>query len=353
MIKNIGFERVRYILFFSLIFILLVAFLYLIKPFLYAIFWAAVVSILLQPMHKFISKYIDSPSVSSIISLILVIVIFFLPLTLFGYLLIQQSVQLYLSFSDSADIIANVQGFASWLVNTPLAPYLEEITQQWTGYAADAAKTVSVFLFQNIKNITQNSVRFIIMLFIMLYTLYFFFKDGKKIAGYLSYISPIGNNYEKMFYEKFRNTAIATLKTTLIIGGIQGTLGGLLFWVTGIKGAFIWGVLMVLLSMIPALGSFIIWLPAAIIMIATGHTWEGILILIIGTSVISTIDNLLRPILVGKGTAMHPLIVLLTTLGGFVLFGISGFVIGPIIASLFLAVMSIYSHYYKNELSNN
>ena len=113
------------------------------------------------------------------------------------------------------------------------------------------------------------------------------------------------------------------------------------------------GVLLVLLSMIPALGSFIIWLPAAIIMIATGHTWEGILILVIGTSVISTIDNLLRPILVGKGTAMHPLIVLLTTLGGFVLFGISGFVIGPIIASLFLAVMSIYSHYYKNELSNN
>ncbi len=351
--NQMSFEKMRMIIFFGSILILFVTFLYLVKPFIYAIFWAAVIAILLQPLNKFIRKYIDLPSISSFISVILVVVIIFLPLFMLSVLLVQQSVQLYVSFSQSNSIITNVQDITNWLGKTPLAPYVQEISTQWSQYAASAAKSISLFLFSNLKNITQNSVKFVFMLFIMLYTLYYFFKDGKKMAKYLSYISPIGDKYEVMFYDKFRTTAISTLKTTLLIGGIQGTLGGLLFWSTGIKGAFVWGVIMVALSLIPALGSFIIWFPAGVIMLATGNIWQGLLILILGTFVISTIDNLLRPILVGKGTEMHPLIVLFTTLGGIVLFGISGFIIGPIVASLFLAMMSIYTHYYTSELHNN
>ncbi|MDP2684418.1 MAG: AI-2E family transporter [bacterium] len=343
----------RSIIFFSLTIILLITFLYLVRPFLYSIFWAAIIAVLFQPIHKFVNKYIDIPSISSLICVILVIVMIFLPLFLLSVVLIQQSVDLYISFAENNTIISNVQGIANWLQKTSVAPYIQSLSDQWTQYAVTAAKTVSIFLFENIKNLTQNSVKFIIMLLIMLYTLFYFFKDGKKIANYLLYISPIGNKYEAMFYEKFRNTAVSTLKTTLIIGGLQGGMGGLLFWATGIKGAFIWGVIMVALSLIPALGSFIIWFPAAIIMLATGNIWQGVLILIIGTFLISTIDNLLRPILVSKGTEMHPLIVLFTTLGGIIFFGISGFIIGPIVAALFLAVMSIYSHYYRNELNNN
>jgi len=343
----------RTVIFFSSILILFIVLLYLIRPFIYAIFWAAVVAILLQPINKFINRYIDIPAVSSLISVLLVIVIIFLPLFLLSVLLVQQSVQLYVSFSQGDSIITNVKGITSWLENSPLAPYIQDVSAQWTQYASSAAKTISLFVFENIKNITQNSVKFVFMLFIMLYTLYFFFKDGKKIAKYFSFISPIGDRYELMFYEKFRNTAIATLKTTLIIGGLQGTMGGLLFWATGVKGAFVWGVIMVTLSLIPALGSFVIWFPTAMIMLATGNVWQGIVILIVGTFLISTIDNLLRPVLVGKGTELHPLIVLFSTLGGIVLFGISGFIIGPIVASLFMAMMSIYAHYYQDELQNN
>lgn len=351
--NQISFERVRSTIFFGLIIVLSISLLYLLKPFLFAIFWAAIIAVLLHPFYKKINKYIDMPFLSSIISLILVIVLIFLPLILLSFLLIQQSVMLYNSFSNDGSLVTNVQGLASWLQNSSFGPYLEEISKQWTQYAADAAKAVSIFLFENIKSITQNSVRLVFMFFIMLYTLYFFFKDGEKMLQRLTYLSPVGNKYEKMLYKKFRSTAISTLKTTLIIGGIQGFMGGILFWVTGIKGAFLWGVIMTALSVIPALGSFVIWLPAAIIMFALGNVWQGIVILVIGAFVIGMIDNLLRPVLIAKGTEMHPLIVLFSTLGGIFIFGISGFVIGPIIAALFLAVISIYAHYYRNELQNN
>ena len=350
--NSLSFEKVRSALFFSLLIILFLAFVYIIRPFFFSLFWAAIIAILLYPMHKKINKYINAPSLSAIISLILVVVLIFLPLTLLLYLIIQQSVILYSSFSTE-NIVSNVQGISNWLRHTPISPYIIEISSQWTEYAASVAKTISLFLFENIKAITQNSVRFIFMLVVMFYTLFFFFKDGGKIVTRLSYVSPLGNEYEKMLYEKFRNTALSTIKTTIIIGGIQGMLGGLLFWSVGIKSALLWGIVMTAVCVIPALGSFIIWLPAALIMFATGNIIQGIIILIIGAFVISVIDNLLRPILVGKGTEMHPIIVLFSTLGGIFLFGISGFIIGPIVSALFLSILSIYLQYYKNELQQN
>lgn len=350
--NQISFEKMRSALFFSLLIILFLAFIYVIQPFFFSIFWAAIIAILFYPMHKKINHYINVPSLSSIISVILVVVLIFLPLTLLSFLIIQQSVILYTSFSTE-NVISNVQHISSWLKNTPFSPYITEISSQWTEYAASVAKSVSVFLFENIKEITQNSVRFILMTVIMFYTLFFFFKDGKKIVSRLSYVSPLGNDYEIMLYEKFRTTALSTLKTTLVIGGIQGTIGGILFWSVGIKGALLWGIIMTAVCVIPALGSFIIWLPAALIMFATGNVMQGVIILIIGAFVISLIDNLLRPIMVGKGTEMHPIIVLFSTLGGIFLFGISGFIIGPIISALFLSILSIYLQYYQNELQRN
>jgi len=350
--NQISFTKIRSVIFLLMIVVLLAGLFFLVRPFFSAIFWAAIIAILVYPLHKKLTKYIDAPSVSAIISLIMVIVLIFIPLTLLAFLLVQQSVVLYNSFSTE-NIITNVQGVTSWFEKTPLGPYIIEVSQQWTTYAATAAKSVSLFLFQNIRSITQNSVSFVFTVFIMFYTLYFFFKDGEKMVERISYLSPIGEKYEKMLYEKFRTTAISTIKTTFVIGGIQGALGAVLFFAVGIEGAFIWGVIMAALSIIPALGSFIIWLPAAIIMFALGNIWQGILILIIGIFVISIIDNLLRPVLVGKGTEMHPLIVLFSTLGGLFIFGISGFVIGPIIAAMFFAAISIYSHYFRSELESN
>lgn len=347
-----SFNKMRTAFFFALIIVLAIAMLYVFRPFFFSIFWAAIIAILFYPAYRWINKQIKMPSMSSFICVILVIVVLVLPLVTLTMLVVNESFGLYQSVTQR-NFLGDVENAASWVEKTPLAPYVKTIRSDWTTYASNATKSISIFLFNNLKNLTQLSLRFAFMLFIMLYTLYYFFKDGPRMLKRLMYLSPLGDKYEEMLYEKFTSTARATLKGTLIVGGIQGLLGGILFWITGVEGALVWGVIMVALSIIPAIGSFIVWLPAGIIMLAIGNTWQGIMILVVGALVISTIDNLLRPPLVGNDIQMHPLIVLFATLGGLIIFGISGFVIGPVLAALFISSMSIYSHYFKTELKKN
>ncbi len=350
--NKVQFGTMRSAFFFGLIILLGVSMLYIVRPFIYPIFWAAIIAVLFYPMYLFTNKYLKSSGVSSLISIVTVFVVLFLPLVLIIILLVNESIELYGAISSNS-VISNVDGIAAWIQNTPLAPYVQDFQNQWTTYAANATKAFSSYIFNSVKAITQNSLRFFFMLFIMFYTLYYFFKDGEKILQRLMKLSPLGDKYETMLFQKFRSTTRATMKGTFVIGAIQGILAGLMFWVTGVEGAFIWGVIMTVLSIIPAVGSVIVWLPAGIAMLVFGNIWQGIFILVFGAVIISNIDNLLRPIMVGKDIQMHPLLVLFSTLGGIIMFGISGFVIGPIIAALFLAIVSIYHHYYKSELENN
>lgn len=350
--NQMSFEKIRSTFYFGVTLILFVAFLYLIRPFLFPIFWAAIIAILLSPLYKFINKYIDVPSLSAIIGVILVIVLILLPLSLLVFLLIQQAIMLYNTFIND-NFFHTLQNLMSWLEKGPFANLVQGVSSQWLQDISGTVKTVSLFLIKYVGNIAQNSAVFVGMFLIMIYALYYFFKDGEKLLRRLTYISPLDGKYERMFFDKFISTAASTLKSTFIVGGIQGLLGGILFFATGIKGALIWGVIMMALSFIPAVGASIIWFPAGIIMIMMGNVWKGVLILLVGTFIISLIDNLLRPQLVKKDTEMHPVITLLSTLGGIIIFGISGFVIGPIIAAMFLAMISMYTHYYSNELRNN
>lgn len=350
--ENNNFNKLRTVFFFSLIVLLGIILLYVFRPFFYPIFWAGIIAILFYPVYLRLLKYLKWPALSSISTLLIIIVVLFLPLTFLFSLIINESIELYQSVAQG-NLINKVQNVAGWLQNTPLNPYLESVRNNWTGYAGKAAQNISLFLFNNLKAFTQNSIRFVFMLFIMFYSLFFFLKDGPRILKRLMHLSPLGDKYEAMLYDRFTSTARATLKGSFIVGTIQGTLGGILFWLTGIEGALIWGVLMTALSVIPGIGSSFIWLPAGIIMLALGNFWQGLTILIIGALLISTIDNILRPPLVGKDIQMHPLIVLFSTLGGIFLFGISGFIIGPVIAALFLAIMTIYEHHYKSELNRN
>jgi predicted PurR-regulated permease PerM len=181
----------------------------------------------------------------------------------------------------------------------------------------------------------------------MLYCLFFFVRDGDKLLRSSFYIFELKDEIGDRLYKRFTSTARATLKGTLIIGLIQGTMGGILFWAVGINSAIVWGVIMILAAMIPGIGCAIIWAPAALILLATGHILEGIVVVTVGSLVISSIDNILRPLLVGKDTQMHPLLIFLSTIGGIAVFGVSGFVIGPIITALLATLWEIYEKHYQ------
>jgi len=219
-----------------------------------------------------------------------------------------------------------------------------------TAKFTEVAKSISNYIFINLYNLTQNTFLFVIQFAVMLYTLFFFIRDGEKFLATVMRFFTFGQSKERILYEKFVATARATLKVTLIIGGLQGLLGGMVFFITGIEGALMWEwswffQRLSCCRLFHHLGS------AGVIMLLTGNIWEGVLILITGVLVISMIDNFLRPILLGRDVQVHPLMIFLSTLGGISLFGFSGFVIGPIIASLLLAVLAMYDQFNTDSLS--
>ncbi len=348
----LSFEKFRSMFFIGLLVILTLTILYIFGPFLYPIFWAAIIAVMFHPLYEKMVVRMKNKSLASFSIILLVLLLLIIPLAIVVTLLIAQSFDLYTNIS-SRDLEADINALFRQLDSTAFHPFVERARTDWPQHISSFGKQASLFTFNSLKSITQNSLNFLFMFFLMLYTLFYFFKDGGRMLRRIMHLSPIGDVYEEMLYSRFTSVARATLKGTLIIGGIQGFLGGLLFWITGIEGALIWGVIMTMFSVIPAVGSFVIWLPAGIIMLALGNTWQGVTILLVGSCIISVIDNLLRPPLIGKDIEMHPLLVLFSTLGGIFIFGISGFIIGPIIAALYIAVMSIYDHHYKTELAHN
>jgi predicted PurR-regulated permease PerM len=348
------FSKIRTYVFIALLIGATILFLLLLKPFAYAIFWAAVIAALVHPLHKRIQKYIHSPNFSAAITLLIVTVVIVLPAIILGMLMFNEAVDLYDKVRTNQDFIVNYvdQTFTALKNNSALARlnldtgFINNQIKEWgSDLTPRLAKIISDF--------TQNSFIFLAMFIIMMYTLFFFIRDGERMLRKLMYLSPLDNKFENIMYKKFTVTANATIKGTLIVGLIQGALGGIMFAIAGIDGALIWAVIMALLSIIPGIGSAIVWFPAALILIFTGQVWQGIMILIVGALIIGTIDNLLRPILVGKDIEMHELIIFFSTLGGIAIFGFSGFMIGPLIAALLFSFWKIYENYFSQDLANN
>jgi predicted PurR-regulated permease PerM len=188
----------------------------------------------------------------------------------------------------------------------------------------------------------QNTLRFFVSTGIMLYVLFFLFRDGRAIGRSIRASMPLSEEYNNQLIAKFAAVVRATVKGNIVIAVIQGAIGGVAFWALGIKGALLWGTLMTFLSLLPAVGSALVWVPAAAYLILVGQPWKGLILVLIGVLVIGLIDNLLRPILVGKDTRLPDYVVLVSTLGGISIFGINGFVIGPLIAALFIAAWTLF-----------
>jgi predicted PurR-regulated permease PerM len=349
-----NFSRFKNITFFTALILVTIAFLHIIKPFFYPIFWAAIIAGIFYPVFKKINSLFKHPRLSSLATIVIILIIIIIPVALLSSLVAKESLNLYGSFSNNqGPLVSTVKNVIGWIKNNPITDKLNIDEQQVANKLAEMAKTATDFVFTAAKNITQNSLTFLVMFIIMIYALFFFLKDGEKMLKTLAHLSPLGNKHEITIYKKFTSTVRAVLKGTLITGSIQGLLGGILFYVVGIEGSLIWGIIMVLLSIIPGLGSYFVWLPTALILFILGNVWQAILVATFGALVISTIDNFLRPILVGKDTQMHPLLVLFSTLGGLIFFGISGFIIGPVVTALLLSLWEMYEQYYQDELLND
>ena len=201
----------------------------------------------------------------------------------------------------------------------------------------------SQFLAAQALNIGQNTFEFIVSLFIMLYLLFFLLRDGDDLSKRIRDAIPLHAEQQRELFGKFTTVIRATVKGNIVVAIVQGALGGLIFWFLGVHAPVLWAVVMAFLSLLPAVGRGLVWLPVAIYFLVTGAMWQGIVLIAYGVLVIGLVDNVLRPILVGKDTKMPDYVVLISTLGGMAIFGLNGFVIGPVIAAMFMAVWDIFS----------
>lgn len=339
-----------YFFMFILIGITILAFM-LFRPFLSAILAAAVLAATFQRPYKAMLSKIKSPSISSILTCILVLLIIVLPiLTVFGLVANEMGSAYQRLVVDNTFYQDRFVGIIDGLKNSQLALSFKLDHFLAQDNVSQSIQNIGSNVLTIIQKTYQNVIGSIIWIFVMFFSLYYFLIDGKKVIDKVMYLSPLKDKYEEELTTKFSSMTRATLKGTIIVGVVQGLLGGIMFWIAGIPSYVVWGVIMTILSIIPAIGSGLVWGPAGIILLFIGNIWQGTFVLVFGGLVISFIDNILRPKLVGNDTEMHPLLVFFATLGGLVTFGIIGFVIGPVIIALFLTLWTIYGKEFKSQL---
>ena len=324
-------------------------------PFLQPLLLGALLAGLFHPLYRWITRLVGGrQSFGAAVTLLVLFILVLVPVTAFLGIVVQQA----LSVSDEAIPWLRQQlGTAStfnlhdWLVQRfpGLADYVpsqEQLLQQ----VGTAAKSAGAFLVTVLSRMTATTAAFILNLFVMLYAMFFFFKDGRKILERIFYYLPLNDEDETRMLARFASITRATIKGTVVIGIIQGALAGIAFWVAGIQGAAFWGTIMTILSIVPGIGAALVWVPAVIILFINGQYVAATLLLAWCAAVVGTIDNFLRPALVGRDAKMPDLLILIGTLGGLFLFGPIGFIVGPIVCGLFLTVWDIYGATFKEVL---
>ena len=337
--------------FIGLLLITTAAFLGLLRNLFQPIFWAAVLATLFHPTYRSIQDWMRGPAwLSAATTLILIVLIVLVPLSLTGMAVAAEASALYTQVTAGA---LDLQ----WMLAEArrLFPSLMSLLER-AGFdpaelqqnVSDSALTASRYLASQAVSFGQNTVRVVGLGFVMLYLLFFFLRDGTRILEAIITTVPIGDVRERRLLSKFAEVSRATIKGTIVIGLVQGGLGGIIFWLLGIEAAVLWGLVMGLLSLLPAVGSAVVWGPAALILMASGAYFKGIVLLVLGTVLIGLADNVLRPVLVGRDTQMPDFVILVSTLGGLTLFGLSGVVIGPVLAALFLATWQMFGEEYAS-----
>ncbi|XLQ20006.1 MAG: AI-2E family transporter [Candidatus Moraniibacteriota bacterium] len=346
-IKNLNI----YFFFALLVFASFAAFL-LIKPFLIPIFVAALLAVIFAKPYNFFLKKLKSSVAASIIMLCVVTITIILPFIFVGGLVFNEVADVIIeNSSEESSMQSSIEKVMNIVIQAPVFNVVLERAEEYVNGPE---------IGNLIKNVANNSISFIqtaykgiinstIAVFVMFFTLFYFFIDGKKIVKKIMDLSPMRNTHEQKLIDEFISMTRATLKGTVVIGFIQGAIGGIAFAIAGVISPILWTVIMVIMGVIPAVGAGLIIFPAAMIMFLLGNIWQSIFLLIVGIFV-STIDNVLRPKLVGKDVQMHSLAVFFATIGGLKLFGIMGFIIGPIIVALMLAMWKIYALEFKQQL---
>ena len=344
-------ERFRRTFLLALVALISIAFLWMIRPFLTPLLLAAILAGLSFPLQKKLIA-LTGGRVGLAAGLTILLLLFLVVGPMLGFLGIVASqagdvtsaitpwLQKQLAASKAGDLGAQL----------PLPEFLAPYQTQIYSKLGELTSLVGQFLFSTVTAATRGTATFLFALFVMLYAMFFFLRDGESLLKQILYYIPLRTQDELRMVEKFVSITRATLKGSLVIGVLQGALAGFAFAVSGVPAAAFWGTVMAVLSTIPGLGAALVWIPAAGWLYVSGHAGAAAGLVVWCVTVVGMVDNLVRPRVVGRDTQMSDLMIMLSTLGGLLLFGATGLLVGPILAGLFVTVWEIYGEAFASYL---
>lgn len=330
------------------------AFAWVLHPFYGAVLWATVIAVIFEPLHRrLLIPMRGRRGLAAALTVLIIIAIVILPLIMIATLLVQ----------EASGLVAKIQSgeydFGSYLhrIVDALPAWATGLIERFNlksfstvrGWLASGLMKGGEVLAPQALSLGMNTFDFVIGFGIMLYLLFFLLRDGEALAGRIKEAIPLHGDRKSALFTRFADVVRATVKGGILVALAQGTLGGIAFWFLGIHAALLWAALMAFLSLLPAIGAGLVWAPVAIYFLATGAIWQGIGLALYGVLVIGLVDNLLRPFLVGKDSKLPDYVVLVSTLGGIEVFGLNGFVIGPLIAAMFMVSWEIFSASRRTE----
>jgi len=330
------------------------AFVAMIRAFLLTILLAAIFSGLVYPVYQWVlGRLRGSATAAAIATLVLLLVVVMVPLfAVLGAganetLRVTQTIRPRLEqlVDQPGELDRRLRDVPGYLL---VEPYRAQILTK----AGELLASTSAFFFAALSATTRATAVFIFQFAVLLYTMFFFLTGGPALLRkFLAYLPLMEADKHRML-EKFVSVTRATLKGTILIGAVQGVLGGLAFWVVGLDGAIFWGTVMTVLSIVPGIGGALIWVPTSIVLVVTGEVWRGIALAAFCGLVVGSVDNLLRPRLIGQDIQMHDLLIFFSTLGGLLFFGAMGFILGPILAALFVTAWDIFGTAFRAALTD-
>jgi predicted PurR-regulated permease PerM len=319
-------------------------FLAMIQQFLMALFIAALFSALARPLFLALERRFGGRRhLASAATLVVMGLLVLLPLTLLVGLVVAQAIDISQTLVPWVKTqIASPDALSAGLQRLPFYEELLPLRNLLLEQAGEAVSAASKFLVGGLSSLTMGTLNFFLMAFVVLYSMYFLQMDGPQVVTKILYYLPLKAADEQVMLRKFTSVTRATLKGTMVIGILQGGLAGIAFAIAGIENWVFWGTVMVVLSIIPAVGSALVWIPACVVLAVQGQVATAVALGLFCGLVVGSLDNILRPMLVGRDTQMHELMIFLSTLGGLVMFGFSGVFIGPLIASFFVSIWEMY-----------
>jgi predicted PurR-regulated permease PerM len=346
-------------IFFTFVILTIYLFYQLLAPFLQPILWAAIFVIIFYPLYDNLESWIRSSNMRSLIMTALVVVLIIGPASYLAVALVQEAVanvDLFRHMAESGrlDNFLNLENSAFFkMIAKRLEPYVDISQFDLKTIIGNAFRSVSKAALKETTNILTNAGRFLFSFGLMIFFMFFLFRDGDRLFAQIKSILPLKPENAEKTINHLKHVIEGTMYGGLVVALVQGIIGGLLFLIMGLPAAVFWGAVMAFTALIPILGPFLVYIPAGIILIIGGSVIKGILLISIGVGIVSQIDNFLRPMLVSGKTGMHTMLLFVSIMGGVNMFGLLGVVLGPFIAAVFVTMLEIYRFHLAEELEED